>query len=93
MRRLATFGVMLARLALTFAACVASTRPTANAQAAASPSPQTAVNGVVGTWEATVRSHGGIGTTALFSSDGEFRLVIGAMVDANYLPLISGRAS
>jgi hypothetical protein len=75
---------MSARLALTFAACVASTRPAANAQAAASRNQQAAVNSVVGTWEAAVRSHGGIGTTALFSSDSEFRLVIGAMVDANY---------
>jgi len=46
-----------------------------------SPAPHT---GLVGTWEATIRSYGGIGSTVLFAADSVFTLVLGAMVDVKY---------
>jgi hypothetical protein len=44
----------------------------------------TAAPNLAGTWDAIARSYGGIGSTAIFSPDSTFVLVLGAMVDLKY---------
>ena len=39
---------------------------------------------LAGTWDATIRSYGGIGSTVLLSDDAVFTLVLGAMVEMKY---------
>jgi hypothetical protein len=44
----------------------------------------TSTPNLVGTWDAITRSHGGIGSTTLFSPDSTFAVIVGAMVEGKY---------
>lgn len=57
---------------------------TGTAQESSSGTPNSSRTAIAGTWDATVRSHGGIGSTVIFSTDSAFALVLGAMVDMTY---------
>lgn len=71
---------------LSLAACTSTATTTGSAAGppiALSATSQTPAS-LVGTWDAITRSHGGIGSTALFAPDGTVALVLGAMVDMKY---------
>lgn len=72
-------------------AVIASASATAAAQNAGPVSPTAPEKtpsaegtGLAGTWDAIARSYGGIGSTVLFSEDGFFALILGAMVEVKY---------
>ena len=61
----------------------AQTVPSASQPPSAASSPGLPA-GLIGTWDATNRSHGGIGSTVILGRDSAFVLVLGAMVDGEY---------
>jgi len=83
MRSLACAVVVALFTAGSGGVATAQTAPAVSQPASPAPSPGLPA-GLIGTWDATNRSHGGIGSTVILGSDSAFVLVLGAMVDGNY---------
>ena len=83
MRSLAYGMAVTILTAACASAGVAQSRPPVSPPAS-QPISLTPPAGLVGTWDAITRSHGGIGSTVLLSPDSAFTLVLGAMVEMKY---------
>jgi hypothetical protein len=82
MRSLTIVVVVAVIASVSGSAAAQSTAPVLPPAAEKTPSAER--TGLAGTWDAIARSSGGIGSTMLFSEDGSFALILGAMVEMKY---------